>query len=167
MSKFSEILVLVSRKIFSAFSIETFSKLLPPYLRVSLFSHHLVFYDRKHFFFSIMTVRATFHTGSDHQKFHLLGYNLKNLLTKHFPKMKKQPFADVLRNRCSKFTSLKTCNFIKKETPIYVFLCEYRSSRPKVFLNKVFLEISQNSQENTCARVSFLIKLQALSLQHY
>ena len=25
----------------------------------------------------------------------------------------------------------------------------------------VFLEISQNSQENTCARVSFLIKLQA------
>ena len=27
-------------------------------------------------------------------------------------------------------------------------------------VNKVFLEISQNSQENTCARVSFLIKLQ-------
>ena len=26
---------------------------------------------------------------------------------------------------------------------------------------KVFLEISQNSQENTCARVSFLIKLKA------
>ena len=25
---------------------------------------------------------------------------------------------------------------------------------------KVFLEISQNSQENTCVRVSFLIKLQ-------
>ena len=28
---------------------------------------------------------------------------------------------------------------------------------------KVFLEISQNSQENTCARVSFLVKLQAAS----
>ena len=28
-------------------------------------------------------------------------------------------------------------------------------------MKKVFLEISQNSQENTCARVSFLIKLQA------
>ena len=28
-------------------------------------------------------------------------------------------------------------------------------------IEKVFLEISQNSQENTCARVSFLIKLQA------
>ena len=27
-------------------------------------------------------------------------------------------------------------------------------------VEKVFLEISQNSQENTCARVSFLTKLQ-------
>ena len=39
---------------------------------------------------------------------------------------------------------------------------------PEVFCKKpMFLEISQNSQENTCARVSFLIKLQALSLQLY
>ena len=29
-----------------------------------------------------------------------------------------------------------------------------------VLYKKVFLEISQNSQENTCARASFLIKLQ-------
>ena len=43
----------------------------------------------------------------------------------------------------------------------------YRSSRPQVFCKKVFLEISQNSQENTCARVSFLIKLQASGLQLY
>ena len=35
-------------------------------------------------------------------------------------------------------------------------LTKYRSSHPEVFL-----KISQNSQENTCARVSFLIKLQA------
>ena len=34
-------------------------------------------------------------------------------------------------------------------------------------VKKVFLEISQNSQENTCARVSFLIKLQASGLQLY
>ena len=33
-------------------------------------------------------------------------------------------------------------------------------------VKKVFLEISQNSQENTCVRVSFLIKLQALGLLH-
>ena len=31
-------------------------------------------------------------------------------------------------------------------------------------IKKVFLEISQNSQENTCARDSFLIKLPALGL---
>ena len=30
-----------------------------------------------------------------------------------------------------------------------------RSSRKKVFCKNVFLEILQNSQENTCARVSF------------
>ena len=30
-----------------------------------------------------------------------------------------------------------------------------------VLYKKVFLEISENSQENTCVRVSFLIKLQA------
>ena len=34
-----------------------------------------------------------------------------------------------------------------------------------VLWKKVILEISQNSQENTCARVSFLIKLQAWGLQ--
>ena len=33
-----------------------------------------------------------------------------------------------------------------------------RSSHRRCSVKKVFLEISQNSQENTCARVSFLIK---------
>ena len=34
-------------------------------------------------------------------------------------------------------------------------------------VEKVILEILQNSQENTCARVSFLIDLQTLGLQIY
>ena len=34
-------------------------------------------------------------------------------------------------------------------------------------VKKVFSEISQNSRENTCARVSFLIKLQVRGLQLY
>ena len=34
-------------------------------------------------------------------------------------------------------------------------------------VKKVFLEILQNSQENTCARVSILIKLQTWDLQLY
>ena len=36
-----------------------------------------------------------------------------------------------------------------------------------VLLKNVFLKILQNSQENTCARVSFLIKLKAWGLQLY
>ena len=43
-----------------------------------------------------------------------------------------------------------------------IFISEVVAQR--CFVIKVFLEISQNSQENTCARVSFLIKLQALNL---
>ena len=42
-----------------------------------------------------------------------------------------------------------------------------RSSRPEVFRKKVLLEISQNSQGNTCARVSFLIQLQASASTFY
>ena len=34
-----------------------------------------------------------------------------------------------------------------------------------VFYKRLFLKFSQNSQENTCARVSFLIKLQAWDLK--
>ena len=37
----------------------------------------------------------------------------------------------------------------------------YRSSRPEVFCKKGFLRNFSNSQENTCVRVSFLLKLQA------
>ena len=40
-----------------------------------------------------------------------------------------------------------------------VYRSIYRSSRQGCSVKKVFLEISQNSLENTCARVSFLIKL--------
>ena len=36
-----------------------------------------------------------------------------------------------------------------------------------VLWKKVFLKLSKNSQENTCARVSFLIKLQASGLRLY
>ena len=43
---------------------------------------------------------------------------------------------------------------------VSIFFKTYRSSLPEVFCKKVFLEISQNSQKSTCARVSFLIKLQ-------
>ena len=37
----------------------------------------------------------------------------------------------------------------------------FGDSHPKVFCKKILLKILRNSLENTCARVSFLIKLQA------
>ena len=44
---------------------------------------------------------------------------------------------------------------------IYLEIRNKRNSCPEVFCKKVLLEISQNPQENTCARVPFLIKMQA------
>ena len=39
-----------------------------------------------------------------------------------------------------------------------------RGSRQEVFYKKRFFKISRNSQENTCARASFLLKLQAVGV---
>ena len=50
----------------------------------------------------------------------------------------------------------RTCDMCSKvynkDTRRFIF----RNSRPDVFCKKVFLEISQNSQENTCTRVNLL-----------
>ena len=53
------------------------------------------------------------------------------------------------------------------KTSFKSFLSHCRSRYQRWSVKKSFLEILQNSQENTCARVSFLIKLQALALQLY
>ena len=42
-----------------------------------------------------------------------------------------------------------------------------RNSHWRCSVKKMFLEISQNPQENTCARVPFSVKLQASALQLY
>ena len=44
---------------------------------------------------------------------------------------------------------------------VYLVIKKLEAVAQRCSVKKVFLEISQNSQENTCARVSFLIKLQA------
>ena len=49
----------------------------------------------------------------------------------------------------------------KKCLLIYAVLVFLEAVAQWCSVKKLFLEISQNSQENTCARVSFLIKLQA------
>ena len=57
-------------------------------------------------------------------------------------------------------------NFVCLYVPGRRFLCNEAATRG-VLWKKVFLEISQYSQENTCARVSFIIKLQASGQQLY
>ena len=56
---------------------------------------------------------------------------------------------------------LETEGKISQAVPNFLKHYYFRSSYLRCSVKKVFLEISQNSQENTCARDSFLIKLQA------
>ena len=68
-----------------------------------------------------------------------------------------------------KFRSVSLITF--NEIPLVILSCSIKRTLPEMLLieavvqtcsvKKVFLEISQNSQENTFATVSFLIKLQA------
>ena len=51
--------------------------------------------------------------------------------------------------------------FLVKFWVSILFKVVVRSSQQRCSVKKVFLEISQNSQENTFVRASFLIKLQA------
>ena len=101
MSKFSEMLILVNRKIFSAFYPilhETFSNsfVFPLMQEFNLFYPHLVGYDWKHFF-SILTDLSNL-LFLFHQKFLLVSCDV-NVLTKKFLKMQKQPFANVLQKQ--------------------------------------------------------------------
>ena len=43
-----------------------------------------------------------------------------------------------------------------------LLLGSFRSSHQRCYIKKLLLETSQNSQENSCARASFLIKLQVV-----
>ena len=62
---------------------------------------------------------------------------------------------------------------VTSEVGFYVKVSQLRNLYPQkrptevFYEKKVFLEMSQNSQENTCAIVSFLTKLQASGLQLY
>ena len=59
---------------------------------------------------------------------------------------------------------LKAFNIVQDSTVLKTTLkcCQHSEAVvQRCSVKKVFLEISQNSQQNTCARASFLIKLQA------
>ena len=68
---------------------------------------------------------------------------------------------DTRRSLCHSF------NFVNMTFVVMVIFLLTEAAPRGVLKKKVFLEISQNLQENTCARVSFLIKLQVSGLQLY
>ena len=59
---------------------------------------------------------------------------------------------------------VKNKDIVNPKLVLHVFLVPEAVTR-RCSVKEVFLEILQNSQENTCARVAFSIKLQALGLQ--
>ena len=59
---------------------------------------------------------------------------------------------------------LRTPFFTEHLSWLPATLTHFRSSLPEVFYKKGVLRNSQNSQENTCASFSFLIKLRASGL---
>ena len=63
------------------------------------------------------------------------------------------------------FHFFKKSKLRKQGIIILVFI--YKAVVQRCSVKKVFLEISQNPQENTCARVSFLIILQVWGRQLY
>ena len=107
-------LILVCRKIFPAFYpilYKTFSNSygFPLMQEFNPFSPHLVLCDRKHFY-SVLTDLNNL-SFLFHQKFTLLSYDVKNVLTKQFPKMQNQPFANVLQKQ---LPQLQPATLLKK-----------------------------------------------------
>ena len=81
-----------------------------------------------------------------HERANIDLYNINSVKTK---------LLVLLWNKRAKMTWSTICGYCAEAV---VWMCS---------VEKVFLEILQNSQENTCARVSFLIKLQALKKRNF
>ena len=74
-------------------------------------------------------------------------------------------FIKVAGLRCAKFFITPIIREHLRWLLWFMFLTE--AATRSVLCRKVFLEIWQNSQENNCARASFLIRLQTWGLQLY
>ena len=105
---------------------------------------------------------------SFHLKVFIMSCSLSNYRSSHQRCSIKKVFLEISQdsqeNTCARVSfliKLQACNFIKKETLAQEFSCESCEISKNTFFVEHILEISQDSQENTCARVSFLIKLQA------
>ena len=106
----------------------------------------------------IYTHKKQFSTGGDGKTF----YNSKATAAKQEKEANKQ-------NRNSSIFSKCITHWIRRWFLVSIILrCHQKWTEAVVqrsSVKKVFLEILQNSQENTCARVSFLKKLQAAQFE--
>ena len=97
----------------------------------------------------------------------------RNWLTSHVGKETKTQQYNIDSNintetntACSEFEEKIYCrSFVSQTRPVYLFPnLPVEALIRRCSGKKVFLEIPQNSQENTCARDPFLIKLQAKAI---
>ena len=83
----------------------------------------------------------------------------------NFAKFLGKPFPQNTSGRLLLKIKLLFIHNSEKTTPIYFQIVDYEIPEAVVrrcSVKKMFLKISQNFQENICARVSFLIKLRGL-----
>ena len=71
----------------------------------------------------------------------------------------------VVRSHFNRVTDPQATTLLKRDSNTGIL--QLKVATRGVLWKKLFLKISQNSQKNTSARVSFLIKLQASELQLY
>ena len=83
---------------------------------------------------------------------------LVNYVLRIFRPKKVRSLIFLIFRKCQPWIVL---NMFLSFCQISCFSFVFQAVARKCFVKKAFLEILQNSQENTCARVSFLIKLQA------
>ena len=76
----------------------------------------------------------------------------------------KMSWGNYLLQQFERFYLLNSVLFIegKKQPGLALFIMTNRSSYRRCSVKKVFLEIFQNSQKNTCAAISFFDKVAGL-----
>ena len=72
-----------------------------------------------------------------------------------------------LIHQSKKKKKISVFSYFRKKFHLRWYRVQGSEAATGVLWKKVFLEISQNSQESACARVSFLTKLQSWGLQIY
>ena len=98
-----------------------------------------------------------------------LKFSVKNVLNKCYQNRIWKRTEQTAEVFLEKFLKSQNSYFVENFSPVAtIFLdLENQKQSPEVYDKKDILKISQNSRENTCAGISFLIKLQVLGLQHY